>query len=68
MMDATHTTGASLAGALGRSRNSIYNMFSYGTDVRAGTLSSMAQHMGYELVLRNGDEELVVSAPEKSTE
>lgn len=62
MLEESGETKAGLASSLGRSRQSIYNMYQKKTDVRCGTLIAMAQHMGYEVVLRKGDDEIKLSA------
>lgn len=62
MLEKSGETKAGLASSLGRSRQSIYNMYQKKTDVRCGTLIAMAQHMGYEVVLRKGNEEIKLSA------
>lgn len=37
-------------------------MYQKKTDVRCGTLIAMARHMGYEVVLRKGDDVIELSA------
>lgn len=62
MLEESGETKAGLAASLGRSRQSIYNMYQKRTDVKCGTLVAMARHMGYEVVLRKGDGEIMLSA------
>lgn len=60
MLEGSGMTAAALAKAVGRSRNSIYNMFSGKTDVRVGSLVDMAKATGYEIIARGHGEELVI--------
>ncbi len=62
MLAESGETKAGLASSLGRSRQSVYNMYQKRTDVRCATLVAMAEHMGYEIVLRKGDREIKLSA------
>ena len=62
MLAESGETKAGLASSLGRSRQSIYNMYQKRTDVKCATLLAMAEHMGYELVLRKGEDEISLSA------
>lgn len=61
MQTKTGTSQASLADALGRTRQSLSNMFRNKTDVRVGTLVEMARAMGYDLVLRKGGDEIEIT-------
>ncbi len=63
MLTTSGTSKAALGAALGRSRNSIYNMYQKGTDVKAETLVRMADAMGYELILRGHGEEIPIDPP-----
>lgn len=61
MLSDSGTSQNALAEHLGRSRQSIYNMFRTKADVRVDTLARMAEYMGYELVLRSKDETIEVT-------
>ncbi|BAK45560.1 plasmid maintenance system antidote protein [Eggerthella sp. YY7918] len=65
MLGDTSTTKTSLAQSLGRSKQSISNMFAKKTDVYTDTLIKMADHMGYKLILENGENRIVLTAREK---
>lgn len=62
MLSQSGTSKAALAAALGRSRQSVGNMFVKGTDVYVDTLIKMADYMGYEVVLRKEGESMVLTA------
>ncbi len=62
MLEESGETKAGLAASMGRSRQSIYNMYRKRTDVKCATLIAMAHHMGYEVVLRKGGGEIRLSA------
>lgn len=53
-----------LAEHLGRTRQSISNMFRTKADVRVDTLSKMAEFMGYKLILKSKDDTIEI-APRK---
>lgn len=59
---------SALAESLGRSRQSIYNMFRDKADVRVDTLANMADFLGYELVLRSKDDEIIITPRQEDKE
>lgn len=61
MLEKSGKSKAEVAESIGRLPNSVYNMFSRKTDVRVDTLAAMAECMGYELILRNGEDEVKVT-------
>lgn len=65
MLKDTGKTKAGLASDLGRSKQSVTNMFAKGTDVYTDTLANMAKSMGYDLILRSKDKEIVITPRSK---
>lgn len=58
---------AGLAESLGRSRQSIYNMFRDRADVKVDTLARMAEYLGYKLILKSKDDTIEI-VPRKEDE
>lgn len=59
------TSGKSIAAVaedIGRSRNSLYNMFMKRSDPRTGTLVRIARACGYSVVLEGHGERIEVEA------
>lgn len=54
---------STVAAGIGRSRQSLYNMFRDKADYRISTLAQIADQVGYEVVLRGPEGEIVIDAP-----
>lgn len=63
MLEISKMRKATLASRLGRSRQSVYNMFRQNPDLKTSTLLSMARVMGFQVVLRReGSPDIVIDA------
>lgn len=62
MSEQSGASMAAIARELGRSKNSMYNMFAKGSDPRTSTLVEVARACGYSLVLEGRGERIEVDA------
>lgn len=62
MMSESGMSASAVSTGMGKVRTYVTNTLSRGKDATAGVLASMAEVMGYELVLRGRDEEIVIDA------
>lgn len=67
MLNESGKSQNALAEHLGRTRQSISNMFRTKADVRVDTLAKMAEFMGYKLLLKSKDDTIEI-APRKEDE
>ena len=66
MLETSGMTKYALAGHLGRSSNSVYNMFRGSNNVRMNTMLGTCEATGFRMVLINDDGvEIVVELPQK---
>ena len=68
MLNDSGTSQIALAEHLGRSRQSISNMFRTKADVRVDTLVKMAEFMGYKLILRSKNDTIEIAPREDKRE
>ena len=67
MLNESGKSQNALAEHLGRTRQSISNMFRTKADVRVDTLARMAEFMGYKLILKSKDDTIEI-VPRKEGE
>ena len=67
MLNESGKSQNALAEHLGRTRQSISNMFRTKADVRVDTLARMAEFMGYKLLLKSKDDTIEI-VPRKEDE
>ena len=67
MLNESGKSQNALAEHLGRTRQSISNMFRTKADVRVDTLARMAEFMGYKLLLKSKDDAIEI-VPRKEDE
>ena len=62
MMEVSSTTAAALSRKMGKSDTYVSTTLSKGSSPRAENLAAMAKIMGFELILRQGNHEIVIAS------